>query len=49
MPYILNKTNGTKLAVLEDASLDLTTNLSFVGRNYSGYGEIINENLLNDD
>jgi len=46
MPYILNKTNGTKLAVLEDASLDLTTNLSFVGRNYSGYGEIINENLL---
>jgi len=46
MPYILNKTNGSKLAVLEDASLDLTTNLSFVGRNYSGYGEIINENLL---
>jgi hypothetical protein len=46
MPYILNKTNGTKLSVLEDASLDLTTNLSFVGRNYSGYGEIINENLL---
>jgi hypothetical protein len=46
MPYILNKTNGNKLAVLEDASLDLTTNLSFVGRNYSGYGEIINENLL---
>jgi len=46
MPYVLNKTNGNKLAVLEDASLDLTTNLSFVGRNYSGYGEIINENLL---
>jgi hypothetical protein len=46
MPYILNKTNGTKLAILEDASLDLTTNLSFVGRNYSGYGEIVNENLL---
>ncbi|MFZ4599851.1 MAG: hypothetical protein ACOYNN_14505 [Terrimicrobiaceae bacterium] len=46
MPYILNKTNGTILAVLEDASLDLTTNLSFVGRNYSGYGEIVNENLL---
>jgi hypothetical protein len=46
MPYILNKTNGTKLVVLEDASLDLTTSLSFVGRNYSGYGEIINENLL---
>jgi hypothetical protein len=46
MPYILNKTNGTKLASLEDASLDVTTNLTFVGRNYSGYGEIVNENFI---
>lgn len=46
MPYILNKTNGAKLAILDDASLDLTTNLTFVGRNYSGYGEIVNENFI---
>lgn len=46
MPYILNKTNGTKLTVLEDASLDVSTDLTFVGRNYAGYGEIIDENLL---
>jgi hypothetical protein len=46
MPYILNKTNGTQLAVLQDASLDLTTSLTFVGRNYAGYGEIQNENFL---
>jgi hypothetical protein len=46
MPYILNKTNGNVLATVNDAAVDLTTNLTFVGRNYSGYGEIVNENFL---
>lgn len=46
MPYILNKTNGVALTTVEDANLDLTTNLTFVGRNYSGYGEVFNENFL---
>lgn len=46
MPYILNKTNGEQLNVVDDASLDLTTDLVFVGRNYAGYGEIQNENFL---
>lgn len=46
MPYILNKTNGAVLTVVDDSSLDVTTNLTFVGRNYAGYGETINENLL---
>jgi hypothetical protein len=46
MPYILNKTNGAILTTIEDASLDVTTNLTFVGRNYSGYGETVNENFL---
>lgn len=46
MPYILNKTNGAVLTVVDDSSLDVTTNLTFVGRNYAGYGETVNENLL---
>lgn len=46
MPYILNKTNGTVLVTLGDASIDRTTDLTFVGKNYAGYGEIINEDLL---
>jgi len=46
MPYILNKTNGSVLTTVNDASTDLTTNLTFVGRNYSGYGEIVNENFV---
>jgi hypothetical protein len=46
MPYILNNTNGTIIATVQDASLDLTTDLIFVGRNYAGYGEWQNENFL---
>lgn len=46
MPYILNKTDGTIVATVQDASLDQTTDLTFVGRNYAGYGEIQNENFL---
>ena len=46
MPYILSKTDGSVLATVQDASLDNTTNLVFVGRNYAGYGQAIEENLL---
>ena len=46
MPYIINKTNGQQLAIVQDASVDQTTDLIFVGRNYAGYGEIQNENVL---
>jgi len=46
MAYIINKSDGTQLVSLEDASLDTTTSLTLVGRNYIGYGEIQNENFL---
>jgi hypothetical protein len=46
MPYILYRTDGTKQATVDDATLDLSTDLAFVGRNYSGYGQIVNENFL---
>jgi hypothetical protein len=46
MPYILYKTDGTKLTTVDDASLDSTTNLTFVGKNYSGYGQVFNENFV---
>jgi len=46
MPYILKKTNGTTLATVQDASVDNSTSLTFVGRNYSGYGQTIEENFV---
>lgn len=46
MAYILNKTNGVIVATVQDAGLDNTTSLTFIGRNYAGYGEIQNENFV---
>jgi len=47
MSYKLNKTNGELLVDLVDGQLDTTsTDIALVGRNYKGYGEAINENLI---
>ena len=46
MSYLINKSNGAALVVLEDGSLDVTTSLTLVGRNYVGYGESQNENFV---
>tara|TARA_Y200000002_G_scaffold68079_1_gene52958 strand:- start:39001 stop:40479 length:1479 start_codon:yes stop_codon:yes gene_type:complete len=46
MAYIINLTNGTQLASVEDGTIDQTTTLKLVGKNYAGYGEIQNENFV---
>jgi hypothetical protein len=46
MPYILKKSNGTTLTTVADGSIDQTTSLTFVGKNYAGYGQILDQNLL---
>ena len=46
MSYIINKFNGTQLVVLEDGTIDTSTSLGLVGRNYVGYGETQNENYV---
>lgn len=46
MPYTINKTDGTVLTTITDGTLDTTTNLSLIGKNYAGYGEILNENQV---
>lgn len=47
MPYTLNKTNGLVLTVVQDGKIeDTTTDLTFVGKNYTGYGEAFNENFV---
>lgn len=46
MAYIINKTNGSQLVVLEDGTVNTSTSLGLVGRNYTGYGEIQNENFV---
>lgn len=47
MSYQLNKTDGTILTDLIDGQIDVeSTNLTLVGRNYTGYGEAFNENFI---
>lgn len=47
MSYLLNKTDGTLLTELIDGRIDTqSTNLTLVGRNYSGFGESFNENFI---
>jgi hypothetical protein len=46
MAYTINKFNGEQLIVLEDGTIDTSTSLGLVGRNYVGYGETQNENFV---
>lgn len=46
MPYIINNYNGQQLAIVQDGTVDNTTDIKFVGKNYAGFGEIINENFV---
>ena len=47
MSYKLNKTDGSLLVDLVDGQLDTTSSdLTLIGRNYSGFGEVLNENFI---
>jgi hypothetical protein len=46
MPYTLSKTNGSTLTILNDGTVDNTTDLVFIGKNYTGYGDPVNENFI---
>ena len=46
MAYTVNKTNGTVLATVADNTIDNTADVSLVGKNYLGYGEVIAENFV---
>ena len=46
MAYQIDRYNNTVLTVVEDGTVDQTTDLKFIGKNYAGYGEIQNENFL---
>ena len=46
MAYQVDRFNGTFLVAVEDGTIDTTTDIRFVGKNYAGYGEVQNENFL---
>lgn len=47
MAYQVNKTDGTIVATVADGQIDqLSTDLTLIGKNYSGFGESLNENFI---
>ena len=46
MAYTINKYDTTQLTVVQDGTIDQTTDIKLVGKNYAGYGEIQNENFV---
>jgi hypothetical protein len=47
MTYNINKTDGSLLAQVADSAIDqISTDITLIGKNVSGYGEFINENFV---
>jgi hypothetical protein len=47
MAYQINKKDGTVVATVADGQIDrLSTDLTLIGKNYSGFGEALNENFI---
>lgn len=47
MPYNINLTNGSLLVTVQDGTADaLSSSIALFGKNYAGYGEILNENQI---
>lgn len=46
MAYQIDRYNRTILTIVEDGTVDQTTDIKLIGKNYAGYGEFHNENFL---
>ena len=47
MAYDVTKSNGERLSIVADRTVDSSTSsISLIGKNYTGYGEIMAENLV---
>lgn len=47
MAYLINKTDGNVLTTVADGQIDnLSTDITLIGKNYSGFGEALNENFV---
>tara|TARA_B100002019_G_scaffold288545_1_gene302358 strand:+ start:577 stop:2448 length:1872 start_codon:yes stop_codon:yes gene_type:complete len=47
MAYQINKTDGSIVATVADGQIDnISTDITLIGKNYSGFGESLNENFV---
>lgn len=46
MAYTINLTDGTIFAVVADGTINTSSSMILVGKNYAGYGEFLDENFI---
>lgn len=46
MAYTINRYNGAVQSTVQDGTINQSTELKFIGKNYAGYGEAQNENFM---
>ena len=46
MAYTINLTDGTVFATITDGTINTSSSMTLVGKNYAGYGEFLDENFV---
>ena len=46
MAYVINLTDGTTFATIADGTVNTSSSMILVGKNYAGYGEFLDENFI---
>jgi hypothetical protein len=46
MAYVINLTDGTAFATIADGTINTSSSMVLVGKNYAGYGEFLDENFV---
>jgi hypothetical protein len=46
MAYVINLTDGTTFATIADGTINTSSSMALVGKNYAGYGEFLDENFI---
>jgi len=46
MAYVINLTDGTTFATIADGTINESSSMVLVGKNYAGYGEFLDENFI---
>ena len=46
MAYTINLTNGTIFATIADGTINTSSSMTLVGKNYAGYGQFLDDNFI---
>jgi hypothetical protein len=46
MSYTINLTNGNVFAVIPDGTINTSSSMTLIGKNYAGYGDFLDENFV---